>query len=489
MLQPNGDRSTDPSRQEIAPARAQRIAAAQQAHTHALEAEKKGALDEALTASSAHLKQASELQDPPTIILGHLTHARLLFKTGRFSETIAHARQALTHMSQATPLSEEALAHIRYTACHIMGSALWRDRQLLPASRALTETTNLARFRFGPGSPEVVDNLFERAFLAIEMNESEATIKERLTACRQEPERLGSTDRAAKALELGTALYEHGLWDAASDALEWSSSIEQCKTKRTLALLTLAEISSYRSDLRALHHYVNKAENIWMDVAAPPRLERAIATLRAHAALAEGDDEAYKEHLSLAQELGHEEELSAEDSIELHFTRAQAFRDKGLTEQAQEEIDAAWALVHYERVSPLSRFKTYLQQSFCAHIDERYHDSNTLINEALTIVDNDSNGRRLLEARAKLLRAHNNYELSLEENQNSSNAGDLLRLSMHDADEALTTFTTENHDPQARIVLLRLLKRTAKRLELPLQYAHYKHHLKVLKTQYPPPER
>jgi tetratricopeptide (TPR) repeat protein len=241
--------------------------------------------------------------------------------------------------------------------------------------------------------------------------------------------------------------------------------------------------------MKALHHFVDRAEQLWMDVAPRPRLERHIANLRAIAALADGCDETYRSQLSLAQERGENEELSVEDRIQLHFTRAQALRNAGLTDQARDEIEDAHRLVRRALVSPLARFSTYLQQSFCAYTEGRHDDSTDLLTEALIIARKDLHGNKLLEARARWLRAQNNYAIFTYTDPTSSNATKILVESMRDGDAALQTLTEGNLDPQARIVLLRLLGGVANHLELPIQQAWYDRQLALLEAQYPPPLR
>lgn len=474
--------------QTLAESNDQPLQAANRLHGLAATAENEHRYLDALEFSSAHLEISRKMQAGPAIILALLTHGRLLHKTNQFTQAISTLQEALIETSKEKSLPPPHLAHIRYTACHMLGCALWRDGQLPAASRALAETTLLARHRFGAGSPELVNNLFDRAFLGLNMGESEATLMERIKACIDEAGTLVGPEQAAKGLELGTELYHLCLWDAASYALDWSASRAQSPTQRTLALLTLANIASYKSDMKALHHFVDRAEEPWMDVAPRPHLERHIATLRATAALVEGCEATYKEQLALAQELGENEVLSVEDKIQLHFTRAQALRNAGLDEQARDEIEDAHKLVRRALVSPLARFSTFLQQSFCAHTEGRFDDSNDLIKEALVVASDELHGNKLLEARARWLRAQNNYALFTYE-PFSSNATQLLEESMRDGDTALQILTEANLDPQARIVILRLLGGVASHLQLPLQQAWYDRRLAVLEARYPPPKR
>lgn len=473
----------------ISESKDQPIRAASRLHELAGKAEQDSRYLEALELSSAHLKLGREIKSGPVTILALITRGRILFKTNQFDQAITTLQEALIETSKEKLLPPAHSAHIRYTACHLIGCSLWRDGQLPAAARALTETTLLARNRFGAGSPEVVQNLFDRAFLALEMGESETELTQRISACVKEPGEARNPERATKALELGTALYHHCLWDAASYTLDWSATIAECPSQKTLALLTLANIASYKSDMKALHHFVDRAEQLWMDVAPRPRLERHIANLRAIAALADGCDETYRSQLSLAQERGENEELSVEDRIQLHFTRAQALRNAGLTDQARDEIEDAHRLVRRALVSPLARFSTYLQQSFCAYTEGRHDDSNDLLTEALIIARKDLHGNKLLEARARWLRAQNNYAIFTYTDPTLSNATKILVESMRDGDAALQTLTEGNLDPQARIVLLRLLGGVANHLELPIQQAWYDRQLALLEAQYPPPLR
>lgn len=58
---------------------------------------------------------------------------------------------------------------------------------------------------------------------------------------------------------------------------------------------------------------------------------------------------------------------------------------------------------------------------------------------------------------------------------------------MRDGDAALQILTEGKLDPQARIVLLRLLGGVANHLDLPIQQAWYDRQLAVLEAQHPPP--
>ena len=495
MFDPKGKASPAPSTAKsliatiISELKDQPLRAASRLHELAGKAEQDHRYLEALELSSAHLQLGQDITSGPVTILALITHGRLLFKTNQFSQAITTLQEALIQTSKEKTLPPAHSAHIRYTVCHLIACSLWRDGQLPAAARALTETTSLARTRFGAGSPEVVQNLFDRAFLALEMGESEAELTERIGACMKESGNAGIPERATKALELGTALYHHCLWDAASHALDWSATIAQCPSQRTLALLTLANIASYKSDFKALHEFIDRAEQLWMDVAPRPHLERHMANLRAIAALAEGCNETYREQLTLAQERGENEELSVEDRIQIHFTRAQSLRNSGLTDQARDEIEDAHRLVQRALVSPLARFSTYLQQSFCAYTEGRHDESNDFINEALIIARNDLNGNKLLEARARWLRAQNNYAIFTYSDPSSSNATRILLDSMRDGDAALQILTEGKLDPQARIVLLRLLGGVANHLDLPIQQAWYDRQLAILEAQHPPPLR
>ena len=478
-------------------------------HTLTDRAEKEKRYIEALELSQACLNLGREIQAGPVIILALISRGRLLCKNNQFKEAIITLQDALITSSTSQSLPAAQAAQVRYTACHLMGTALWRDGQLDAAARAIEQTVELARLRFGSGSPEIFESLFDRALLALEAKETERSIIQRINECIKEYQTnrgktygspRTSTDTilneptqkienvlATKALELGTALYHHCIWDAASYVLDWGARIADCPTQRTEALLTLAHIASYKSDPQAVLYYVDEAERLWMDVAPRPHLERHIANLRAMAALAEGCEETYRHHLARAQERGESEELSVEERIQLHFTRAQAYRHDGLEDLARAEIADADRLIRRSLVCPLARFNTYLEQGFCAYSDGRFEDSNRLINDALLIASHDLHGNKLLVARARWLKAQNNYAIFTCSEPDSPCARELLLESKRDGDVALQTLADGDLDPHCQIVLLRLLGGVASHLNLPSEEVRYDRELELLEDKHLPP--
>lgn len=460
------------------------IVATGRLHELCTKAEAAGHYSDALVLASAHVAIANEVKNGPALLLGLLDRARISFKTNQFENAITDSREALNLVMRERSLPPTHAAHIQYTASNRLGAALWRNGDLNAAERQLTETTSLARTRFGAGSVEAIKSLFDQAFLALELKPKEATMMGRVREIIEES-RPVATSFSAQALELGRALHHHGLWDAASYTLDWATKITTSPLEKTEALLTIANIAAYKSDTRALLHYVEQAESLWMDVAPRPCLERHIARLRAIAALSEGREDYYKEQIALAQAREEGEELSIEERIQLHFTRAEALRNSGCDDLAKAEVEDAHLLVRRAVVSPLTRFNTFLQQGFCEYSQGNYHDSNRFIDEALSIVKAELDHNRILEARARSLRAHNFYSIFTFSEDSSPAARMTLKNALQDGELALKLLNEGELDPHTRKVILRLLSGVTGHLEMPWRQIQVDRELALLEAQFP----
>ena len=456
-------------------------------HELRAKAEQSGRYLEALQLASANVELSRGVQAGPALLLALLSRARLHFKTNQFEDAVTDSREILDTVNRERSLPASHTAHIRYTASNVLGASLWRRGDLAAAERQLVETTDFARTRFGVGSAEVVKSLFDQAFLATELQAKELTLMARIKEIILESnirKELSETI-SNQALELGRALHHHGLWDAASYTLDWAAQIASSPTQKTEALLTLANIAAYKSDNNALLHYVQQAEKLWMDVAPRPGLERHIARLRTIAAFNEGSEETYKQQLALAQQQEVGEELSVEERIQLHFARAEGLRHAGLNEQAQSEVEDAYRLARRAIVSPLARFNAFLQQGFCEYTRGNYRESNQLIDEALIISNQELDKNRILEARARTLRAHNFYSIFTFSEQDSLDARRCLVNALTDGELALKLLTEGQLDPHSRKVLLRLLGGVSNHLNLHWRQVHFDRELALLEARYP----
>jgi hypothetical protein len=463
------------------------MTAANRLYELSTKAEAAGHFTDALDLAAAHVAIAREMKTGPALLLGLLSRARLFFKTNQFEHAITDSREVLTSAARDRDLPAVHAAHIRYTASNLLGSALWRNRDFTAAERQLAETTALARTRFGAGSFEALKSLFDEAFLALEIKPREGALIGRVQEIIQESKHLPGTQPtlSTKALELGRALHHHGLWDAASYTLDWTAKIASSPVEKTEALLIIANIAAYKSDTRALLHYVQQAESLWMDVAPRPCLERNIARLRAIAALSEGREDSYREQIALAQAREEGEELSIEERIQLHFTRAEALRHAGCDELAKSEIEDAHLLVSRAVVSPLTRFNTFLQQGFCEYTQGNYRESNRFIDEALIIAKRELDHNRILEARARSLRAHNNYSIFTYSEERSPEGRRCLTNALQDSEVALKLLSEGDLDPHTRKVLLRLLSGVTEHLHMPWRNVEVNRELAMLEAQYP----
>ena len=456
-------------------------------HELSAQAEQGGRYLDALQLASAHVELTKRLNAGPAIILALLSRARLNFKTDQFEQAVTDSREVLNTVTRERTLPAAHVVHIRYTASNLLGASLWRRGDLVAAERQLLETTDFARTRFGAGSAEVMKSLFDQAFLATELQVKEFTLMARVKEIILEskiPKELPPSV-SEQALELGRALHHHGLWDAASYTLDWAAQIASSPTQRTEALLTLANIAAYKSDNRALLHFVQQAEKLWMDVAPRPHLERHIASLKAIAAFSEGSEESYREQLALAQQQEIGEELSVEERMQIHFARAEGLRHAGLADQAQNEVEGAYLLARRAIVSPLARFNAFLQQGFCEHTRGNYRESNRLIDEALIISNQELDKNKILEARARSLRAHNFYSIFSFAEEPSSESRKSLVSALTDGELALEILTEGELDPHSRKVILRLLSGVTWHLDLPWRQVHFDRQLAMLEAQYP----
>jgi tetratricopeptide (TPR) repeat protein len=457
--------------------------AAQRLHELSVAAERAGRLHDALSFADAQVDVAKEANSPQTTILALLTRGKLLFKLNRFSDAIPELREALNLSASDPSLPAVHRVHVLYTTNHLIAASLWRQGDRVAAASAQNETTRLARMRFGAGSVEVLKSLCDQAFLAIEMHKPEAHILSLIDECAYEP--TPAPERADRLLEIGQALYLHCLWDAATHTLRFATKLSADPVQKTEALLILANIACHRSDMRSLHHYVDKAESFWMDVAPRPHLERHIAHLRAMAALHEGCEETYREQMYKAQQRSELEEPRVEDLIQIQFVRAQVLRRSGLHEEARREIEEAQRLVDRAIVSPLTRCAILLQQAFCEHMEGNYHESNTLIDAALTITHEELDRNPVLDARGRTLKAHNLCSIFTYSEMSPHDVKAPLLAAKKNAESALRSLTDLNLDPLNRMALLRLLSEITNHLGLDAEQASYDNQLAMLREMYP----
>lgn len=459
------------------------LGAARRLHELSVAAEQDNRFDDALTFVNAQLKVAKEANATQTIVLALLTRGKLLFKTNQFADAIPELRDALRYSAADASIPAAHRANILYTASNLIAASLWKQGDLQAASTALQETTRLARTRFGAGSAEVVRALFDEAHLAIENHRPESELFELIDRCVQEPGM--NQQRATHLCELGQALYMNCRWDAATYTLQIASELSAHRLEKTQALLSLAHIACHRSDTKSLHRYVNEAESFWMDIAPRPHIERAIAHLRALAALQEGCEETYRDQMFKAQQRSELEEPSIEDRIQIQFVRAQVLRRSGLHEDARREIDEAQRIVQRAIVSPLTRCSMLFQQAFCEQVEGNYHESNTLIDEGLTIARNELDRNAILEARGRSLKAHNFYAIFTYSETSAGDTSGPLLGAKDNAEKALRILTDHNLDPHNRKILLRLLSGITNHLGLDGEAASYDRQLAMLEARYP----
>lgn len=459
------------------------LAAAKSLHELSVAAEKEGRFGDALTFVDAELQVAREANATPTIVLALLTRGKLLFKTNRFADAIPELRDALRCSATDASIPAAHRAHILYTASNLIAASLWKQGDRLGASVALRETTHLARTRFGAGSPEVVRALFDEAHLAIENRRPDSELFELIDRCVQEHG--VNQHRATQLCELGQALYMNCRWDAATYTLQIASEVSAHRLEKTQALLTLAHIACHRSDMKNLHRYVDEAESFWMDIAPRPPIERAIAHLRAIAALQEGCEETYREEMVKAQQRSELEEPTIEDRIQIQFVRAQVLRRSGLHDEARREIDEARRIIQRAIVSPLTRCSMLFQQAFCEQVEGNYHESNILVDKALAIAHDELERNVILEARGRSLKANNLYSIFTYSETSACAPSDSLLGAKENAETALRILADQNLDPHNRKILLRLLSGITNHLGLDAEAASYDRQLAMLEARHP----
>jgi tetratricopeptide (TPR) repeat protein len=459
------------------------LSAAKRLHELSVVAESESRLEDALTFATTQLQVAKEANAIPAVVLALLTRGNILFKMNQFTDAIPELRDALRYSATDPSLPAIHRAHILYTASNLIAASLWKVGDRVAAATALKETTHLARTRFGEESVEVVKALFDQAHLAIEMRKPESEILVFIDQCVNEP-RIDRC-RASQLCELGQALYMNCRWDAATYTLQVAIQLSDQHVEKTQALLTLATIACNTSDLKSLHRYVDEAESCWMDIAPLPRVERSIAHLRAMAALQEGCEDTYREQMFKAQQRSEFEEPTIEDRIQIQFVRAQVLRRSGLHDEARREIEDAQRIVQRAIVSPLTRCCILLQQAFCEQIEGNYHESNTLIEEALTITHKDLDRNILLEARGRSLKAHNFYSLFIYSETPARTTNGPLVAAKTNAETALRLLTEENLYSHNRKVLLRLLSGITNHMGLDAEQASYDRQLAMLEARYP----
>ena len=459
------------------------LQAIQRFHQLSQMAEKKNLFEDALTFADAQLKVAKEANTPQGVVLALLTRGRLLFKTEQFPAAVSDLKEALLRSKDDTTLPPQQRMSIMYTACNLIGASLWKQGDRTAAAPALAQTTLLARQLFEAGNAQLVKALFDQAHLAIEMRQPQSEILSAIDACVREP---GCKEtRATLLLELGQSLYMNCMWDAAARTFQVVDKQSSDPVERSEALLSLAHIASFKSDMNNLHRFVDKAESLWMDVAPRPRIERHIAHLRAIAALHEGCEDTYRDQMYKAQQLGELEEPTIEDQIQIKFVHAQVLRRSGIHDGARQEVKEAHNIVQRAIVSPLARCSTLLQQAFCEQVEGNYTYSNELIDAAIAICRTELNNNTILEARGLTLKAHNLYTIfTYSETSCRQMSAPLLEAYEH-AESALRILQEQGIDHHTQKNLLRLLSGITNDLGLEAAQGAYNQQLALLEDEYP----
>jgi tetratricopeptide (TPR) repeat protein len=485
-------RDTSPSRPDTAHAQvAELLGELGQVPLHAIQrfnqlsqkAEEKNLFEDALTFAEASLNVAKGANVSQGVVLAFLTRGRLLFKAEQFPAAISDLKEALLRSKDDTTLLPQQRMSIMYTACNLIGASLWRQGDRTAAAPALAHTTLLARQIFGAGSAQLVKALFDQAHLAIEMRQPQAEILSAIDACVREP---GCKEtRATSLLKLGRSLYMNYIWDAAARTFQVVDKQSSNPVERSEALLSLAHIACFKSDMTGLQRFVDKAESLWMDVAPRPHLERHIAHLRAIAALHEGCEETYRDQMYKAQQREELEEPTIEDRIQMQFVRAQVLRRSGLHDEARREVEEARNIVQRAIVSPLARCSTLLHQAFCEQMEENYDCSNELIDAALEISHTDLDNNSILEARGLTLKAHNLYRIFTYRETSSPQKSVPLLEAKESAEGALRILQDQKIDHYTQKTLLRLLSGITNHLGLNSAHVAYDQQLALLEAQYP----
>lgn len=464
------------------------LAAASTLQELALDAENAGRFAYALAFNAAQLEEAELYSSAPYAIHGHLTRGRLFLKIHQPDVASGHIERALKLSSLEKGVPLELRNRVCYAATRLMSDVFAHKGDLVKADDTLQRCADIATSLFGESSKERIQAMYDRTLLAVPLNLTAPALLQRIAICRTEilkPSHLSQGERAHMAHTLGTILYTQGMWDEACFTLDIAASLSTNNLQKTESLLTIATIASYKGDTTTLSKVVDRAAELWMDIAPLPRIERYIAHLRSIAAISEGCSVTYHEQIKLAQEVGPDEELNLEERINVLFARATHMRLEGLESEAQSQIEEAHRITRRGVTSALSRFNLYLQRGYCEHVDGRFAESNSLVDEALIIAKKELKANPILTARALTLRAHNGYALYTFNEGPNHGARKALQSALRDGDGALEILTSHDLDPQSRKSLLRLLSGVANHLDLPVQQIRYDKELALMNWKFP----
>ena len=125
------------------------------------------------------------------------------------------------------------------------------------------------------------------------------------------------------------------------------------------------------------------------------------------------------------------------------------------------------------------------QQAFCEQVEGNYHESNTLVDEALAIVHSELERNGILEARGRSLKSHNLYSIFTYSETSADDPSGSLLGAKKNAETALQILTEQNLDPHNRKILLRLLSGITNHLGLDAEAASYDRQLAMLEARHP----
>jgi tetratricopeptide (TPR) repeat protein len=401
-----------------------------------------------------------------------LTKGRLLFKSGRLEEAADALRHALEVSAQMNFLSEDHRNLTCYQACHILAGVRHKQGNPAESHKLLSLAYSFGSKRFGVDSLEAIGALLEMAQSSASHTGTFKTFLADALSCKRAllgPNQLTDEQTAAMALDLGSLVYEQGIWDEASVLLQASSELSKDILRKTKALLSLAHISFHQSETEEASRYLDEAMSLWMDRAFPPHLDRHMANLRALVAQAQGDESTYLQHLQQSCHVDPGEDLSFEALIDLHCRRATFLRLKGFQEEASLEISQAEMLVTRGMVSPLQRFKFHLEQSYVHFHDENFDTSIKYIDRALSELEDSGHRNPILLARAYALRAYNHHAQAQESSEPSVAQG-FRKQVLEDGERALKLLGPSDSEHSLQKQLLRLLIDTCQesRIKKPL---------------------
>ena len=447
-----------------------------------------------------------------------IDHGRLLFKEGNYLEAVQNLHDALEASHGVEKLSPKQRHETCYYAMRVLAAVRREDakQSSLPSERELKYSQALqaldaglesAEKLFGADSIQAATLLMEKVRVRRAMGANRELVLADSYMCQSTllSDNLDrDQEKAPLALELGTVYYDYQAWEDATVLLQDATKCAKDIAVKTKALLTLAQICYHQSEISEVGLYLDQAENLWMDSAYPPHIERHVANVRGLMAQATGDEGSYMEYLKAACDERDLETLSLDGRVELLCRRATLHRLEGSVSSAAREIRKAKELVddelealslerkskrrnrlsHEQIISPTTYCKLLLELAYVEYESRNHPTAQAYCEAAITVASSKARGNPILLAQGYTLRAYNTH-LALNEAEAEHTSRFSLDDVMTDARMAFDLLDKANAGHRLQKDLLRLLIAMSENLDLPRQRKTFEADLERLLFRHP----